>query len=272
MPIFFCSLHRSHTRLRKRPPACFFPSKSTVYLDLINHSLLYNCQSDLDYLRTCYGPSVDILLTPYNGEPSSVHGDDDVPWEATASPIPLSTQQTNFASPEATSGPTSSGSWSPYPGSLGATNDTSPSTAIITPSSQDQNAAALTMPEAAVQDDDVDSVAQVPAPIEFRCPHCPEIKPSRALLNRHINTHTRPYACHCGVNKATQRDLDRHQDTHGKIRRYFCPVAGCPWNVHGIKRGFSRRLDNAKRHLKSHDNHATLFVLREDSQGRLSRV
>ncbi|KAH9224634.1 hypothetical protein DL95DRAFT_452384 [Leptodontidium sp. 2 PMI_412] len=182
-------------------------------------------------------------------------------------------QHTNFASPEATSVPTSSSSWSPSSGSLGATNDTSLSPAIITPSSQDQHATAPTMPDAAVQnDDDKDPVAQEPAPIEFRCPHCPETKPSRALLNRHINTHTRPYACHCGVNKATQRDLDRHQDTHGKIRRYFCPVPGCPWNVHGIKRGFSRRLDNAKRHLKSHDNHATLFVLREDSQGRLSRV
>ncbi|KAH7336255.1 hypothetical protein BKA65DRAFT_552915 [Rhexocercosporidium sp. MPI-PUGE-AT-0058] len=123
------------------------------------------------------------------------------------------------------------------------------------------------MPEAEVRDEEEEegenSVAQAPSPIEFRCPHCPKIKPSRALLNRHINTHTRPYACHCGVSKATQRDLDRHQDTHGKIRRYFCPVAGCPWNVHGIKHGFSGRLDNAKRHLKSHENHATLFVLRE---------
>ncbi|PVH88863.1 hypothetical protein DL98DRAFT_580414 [Cadophora sp. DSE1049] len=128
------------------------------------------------------------------------------------------------------------------------------------------------MPEAEVQDGDEDPVAQVPVPNEFRCPHCPKINTTRASFNKHINTHTKPYSCHCGVSKATQRDLDRHQDTHGKIRRYFCPVAGCAWHVAGIKSGFSRRLDNAKRHLKSHAKHETLFVLREDSQGRLSRA
>ncbi|KAL2069011.1 hypothetical protein VTL71DRAFT_15349 [Oculimacula yallundae] len=146
--------------------------------------------------------------------------------------------------------------------------------------SPDQDPAVSTIPETAVSEDDEDTIvpAPVPAPVPaavpvgFVCPHCQEIKHSLALLNRHINTHTRPYGCHCGVNKATQRDLDRHQDTHGKIRRYFCCVAGCAWDVNGVKRGFSRRLDNAKRHLKSHDNHATLFVLREDSQGRLWRA
>jgi len=93
--------------------------------------------------------------------------------------------------------------------------------------------------------------------------------------SRHIKTHTLPYRCDfrgCSIGKATQRDLDRHKDTHGKIRLYFCPVPGCPWHVDGHKVGFSRRLDNAKRHLKSHDNSQDLSVLREDSQGRLWRV
>jgi hypothetical protein len=93
--------------------------------------------------------------------------------------------------------------------------------------------------------------------------------------SRHLKTHTLPYRCDfqgCGIGKATQRDLDRHKDTHGKIRLYFCPVRGCPWHVNGPKVGFSRRLDNAKRHLKSHANNQDLSVLREDSQGGLSRV
>jgi hypothetical protein len=93
--------------------------------------------------------------------------------------------------------------------------------------------------------------------------------------SRHVKTHTLPYRCDfqgCGIGKATQRDLDRHKDTHGKIRLYFCPVPGCPWHVNGDKIGFSRRLDNAKRHLKSHTNSQNLSVLREDSQGRLCRA
>ncbi|KAK0109848.1 hypothetical protein ONS95_002518 [Cadophora gregata] len=128
------------------------------------------------------------------------------------------------------------------------------------------------MPEAPPQDGEADPVAQGTIQNEFRCSHCPRTFTTRASFNKHINTHTKPYACDCGVSKATQRDLDRHQDTHGKIRRYFCPVASCPWHVAGIKGGFSRRLDNAKRHLKSHVNHKTLFVLREDTQGRLLRA
>ena len=94
-------------------------------------------------------------------------------------------------------------------------------------------------------------------------------------MSRHIKTHTLPYRCDfqgCSIGKATQRDLDRHKDTHGKIPLYFCPVECCPWHVNGSKRGFSRRLDNAKRHLKSHVNYQDLSVLREDSQGRLFRV
>lgn len=97
----------------------------------------------------------------------------------------------------------------------------------------------------------------------------------KQLDSRHIKSHTRPHTCAfpgCRVSKAEQRDLDRHQDTHGKIRLYFCPVARCSYDANGTERGFSRRLDNAKRHLKSHDNHQNMSVLKEDSQGRLSRV
>lgn len=99
---------------------------------------------------------------------------------------------------------------------------------------------------------------------------------TNSSYSRHINTHNLPYKCdfgNCIVGKATQRDLDRHQDTHAKIRRYFCPVTGCPWAVHGDRGGFSRRLDNAKRHMElSHGNDQNMSVLREDLQGRLSRV
>jgi hypothetical protein len=103
----------------------------------------------------------------------------------------------------------------------------------------------------------------------------PQLIVNLPMSSRHIKTHTLPYRCDfqgCGIGKATQRDLDRHKDAHGKIRLYFCPVLGCPWHVNGPKVGFSRRLDNAKRHLKSHANHRDLSVLREDSQGRLFRV
>lgn len=93
------------------------------------------------------------------------------------------------------------------------------------------------------------------------------------VSSRHIKTHIRPYRCsNCGDRFSEQRDLDRHHDKHGKIRLYFCPVVHCPWHVRGDKHGFSRRLDNAKRHLKLHKGLQNLSVLREDSQGRLSRV
>ena len=103
----------------------------------------------------------------------------------------------------------------------------------------------------------------------------PQLIVNLPLSSRHIKTHTLPYRCDfqgCNIGKATQRDLDRHKDTHGKIRLYFCPVPGCPWYVNGPKIGFSRRLDNAKRHLKSHANHHDLSVLREEDQGRLFEV
>ncbi|CAG8956946.1 hypothetical protein HYFRA_00011997 [Hymenoscyphus fraxineus] len=110
----------------------------------------------------------------------------------------------------------------------------------------------------------------------FSCPHCTQRRNTRALINRHINTHEKPYECPtCQKTRATQRDLDRHLDIHGRIRRYFCPVEGCSSSVHGSKGGFSRRLDNAKRHLKSHANKSRdreLRVLREDDSGRLVEV
>jgi hypothetical protein len=93
--------------------------------------------------------------------------------------------------------------------------------------------------------------------------------------SHHIKTHTLPYRCTfqgCEIRKATRRDLERHLDTHEKTRLYFCPVLGCPWHVDGPKGGFSRRLDNANRHLKAHANYDGLSVLREDSEGRLFRV
>jgi predicted RNA-binding Zn-ribbon protein involved in translation (DUF1610 family) len=153
-----------------------------------------------------------------------------------------------------------------------ATGNANPSMPSLTLSrSQSQSTAAYTSPVDR-EGDDEELAEFAPATPEFGCPHCPEKKVSRALLNKHIKTHTQPYRCNCGVGKATQRDLDRHQDRHGKIRRYFCPVSGCAWDIYGVQGGFSRRLDNAKRHLKSHNNSHTLSVLREDNQGRLWRV
>ncbi|CAG8980743.1 hypothetical protein HYALB_00013693 [Hymenoscyphus albidus] len=118
---------------------------------------------------------------------------------------------------------------------------------------------------------------EVSAPASsFSCPHCTQRRNTRALINRHINTHEKPYECpKCHKTRATQRDLDRHLDIHGRIHRYFCPVEGCSSSVHGSKGGFSRRLDNAKRHLKSHANkirEKELRVLREDDSGRLVEV
>ncbi|KUJ13403.1 HET-domain-containing protein [Mollisia scopiformis] len=106
---------------------------------------------------------------------------------------------------------------------------------------------------AGIQDHD-DDFEEATAP-EFRCQYCLAEKSTLGQLDRHIRTHTLPYRCDfqgCEIGKATQRDLDRHMDAHLKIRRYFCPVKGCPWHPNGPTGGFSRRLDNAKRHLKSH--------------------
>jgi hypothetical protein len=117
------------------------------------------------------------------------------------------------------------------------------------------------------------SSSKFPSPV-LTSHHTLQLVANRLSSSRHIKTHTLPYLCNfpgCGIRKATQRDLDHHKDTHGKIRLYFCPVPGCPWHVNGPKVGFSRRLDNAKRHLKSHANN-DLSVLREDSRGRLFRV
>lgn len=192
---------------------------------------------------------------------------------ADAPPNPLSAHDTIVQDPSVASTlPTISRSVSVFSTPAAGTSNASPSMPRLTPSrSQSQSTAAYASPEDGESPDE--ELAQ-PAPIipEFRCPHCPEKRASRAVLNKHIKTHTQPYRCNCGVGKATQRDLDRHQDTHGKIRKYFCPVSGCAWDNHGVQGGFSRRLDNAKRHLKSHNNSHTLSVLREDNQGRLWRV
>ncbi|KAN0119469.1 T-complex protein 11 domain containing protein [Hyaloscypha variabilis] len=238
--------------------------------DLTDPSLLYLSQSELDSYQIWYPESVENLFTHYNGEPCSVNGDDGIPLETAASPVPLTSHDTNVPTSDViSSNPTPSDPWSAFSTPAAKTNDTSPSTVTFTPSgSQSQSTAAYATPAAGNQHSD-DHVEEA---VEFRCPHCSEEKPTLGELNRHIKTHTLPYLCNfpgCRIGKATQRDLDRHKDTHGKTRLYFCPVPGCPWHVNGPKVGFSRRLDNAKRHLKSHANNHDLSVLREDSQGRL---
>ena len=93
------------------------------------------------------------------------------------------------------------------------------------------------------------------------------------FCSRHINTHDRPYKCHCGERRATTTDLKRHQAIHEKTRIYFCSAQQCIYNADGPKVGFQRRLDNAKRHIRTaHKDTEGIHVLREDSQGRLSKV
>ncbi|KUJ23375.1 uncharacterized protein LY89DRAFT_728128 [Mollisia scopiformis] len=193
---------------------------------------------------------------------------------ADASSYPLPVHDSNFDNPDVTSNQSTTSNYISVLPDDGP--ETSPSMPSLTPSrSQTHSTAAYASPEN-TEDGNDEPVQSSPVTFEFNCPHCREKRASRALLNKHIKTHTQPYRCGhqgCAVGKATQRDLDRHQDTHGKIRRYFCPVYGCAYDVHGIQGGFSRRLDNAKRHLKTtHDNSQGLSVLREDSQGRLERV
>ena len=155
-------------------------NNDSVYLPV-----LYFSPSEQDTYRIWYGQSVKHLLTPYNGEPCTVYGDDGVPLETDDSPNSLSTQNTNVWISNANSiNSTPLNSWSAFSTPAGATNETSPSTVAFTPSPvpASQNTAAHSSPALEIEGGEIN--LDVPAPIasKFQCPHCPEQRNARGLL------------------------------------------------------------------------------------------
>lgn len=85
----------------------------------------------------------------------------------------------------------------------------------------------------------------------FGCSECAQTFAKKCLLNRHINTHTRPYRCpfrSCTERRATNRDLKRHMVVHDPVSApaYLCTEQGCMYAVKGFK-----RKDNLKRHMEN---------------------
>ncbi|KAG4418652.1 hypothetical protein IFR04_008188 [Cadophora malorum] len=85
----------------------------------------------------------------------------------------------------------------------------------------------------------------------FTCNFCAQTFAQRCLLNRHINTHTKPYRCRfgdCTERRATNRDLKRHMGVHDPVSApaYLCQEQGCMYAVKGFK-----RKDNLKRHMEN---------------------
>ncbi|KAH7355242.1 hypothetical protein BKA65DRAFT_549311 [Rhexocercosporidium sp. MPI-PUGE-AT-0058] len=85
----------------------------------------------------------------------------------------------------------------------------------------------------------------------FVCRFCAQTFAQKCLLNRHINTHTKPYACpfdSCSTRRATNRDLKRHMIVHDPVSApaFLCTERGCEFSV----KGFNRR-DNLKRHMEN---------------------
>ncbi|PVH80355.1 hypothetical protein DL98DRAFT_532139 [Cadophora sp. DSE1049] len=85
----------------------------------------------------------------------------------------------------------------------------------------------------------------------FNCSFCAQTFAQKCLLNRHINTHTKPYKClfrNCTERRATNRDLKRHMVVHDPVSApaFLCTEQGCVYTVKGFK-----RKDNLKRHMKN---------------------
>ncbi|KAH6722954.1 hypothetical protein BKA61DRAFT_565607 [Leptodontidium sp. MPI-SDFR-AT-0119] len=85
----------------------------------------------------------------------------------------------------------------------------------------------------------------------FACHFCAQTFAQKCLLNRHINTHTKPYVCSfdgCTARRATNRDLKRHMVCHDPVSApaFLCTERGCEYAVKGFK-----RKDNLKRHMEN---------------------
>ncbi|KAF7952244.1 uncharacterized protein EAE97_001741 [Botrytis byssoidea] len=83
------------------------------------------------------------------------------------------------------------------------------------------------------------------APGMFGCEFCPKALPTKGSLNRHRNTHIRPYKCDiCQSGFALRSDLRRHEGKHGSVDpQYMCKWPKCDF------RGSARK-DNLLRHMK----------------------
>ncbi|TEY61121.1 hypothetical protein BOTCAL_0174g00030 [Botryotinia calthae] len=94
------------------------------------------------------------------------------------------------------------------------------------------------------------STASFRVPGTFGCEFCPQSLPTKGSLNRHRNTHIRPYKCIvCQSGFALRSDLRRHEGKHGIVDpKYMCKWPEC--NFKG-----STRKDNLLRHMrKVHSN------------------
>ncbi|KAF7954398.1 hypothetical protein EAE96_005521 [Botrytis aclada] len=89
------------------------------------------------------------------------------------------------------------------------------------------------------------SISSFRAPGTFGCEFCPQALPTKGSLNRHRNTHIRPYKCvTCQSGFALRSDLRRHEGKHGSVDpRYMCKWPQC------VFKGSTRK-DNLMRHMK----------------------
>ncbi|KAK6607770.1 hypothetical protein H4I96_04005 [Botrytis cinerea] len=91
----------------------------------------------------------------------------------------------------------------------------------------------------------ISSTTNFRAPGTFGCEFCPQSLPTKGSLNRHRNTHIRPYKCIvCQSGFALRSDLRRHEGKHGSVNpRFMCKWPECDFKG-------SARKDNLLRHMK----------------------
>ncbi|KAL2066959.1 hypothetical protein VTL71DRAFT_1383 [Oculimacula yallundae] len=108
-------------------------------------------------------------------------------------------------------------------------------------------------------DGDVSDGVESRTPTTFGCFDCPDLVfPSRSKLNRHRNTHAKPYRCvagDCRKSFAQQQGLNRHTQTHhvepnDPAKSYHCLVDSCKYSTTGLLRKRFTRLDQLKAHMK----------------------
>ncbi|KAL2070385.1 hypothetical protein VTL71DRAFT_13411 [Oculimacula yallundae] len=135
------------------------------------------------------------------------------------------------------------------------TNVSSPDTPTPTPTTSSSSSSASSSSFSTPVSTSSSSSASIKI---YTCPFCPSTFPQKCFLNRHINTHTKPYVCphpSCTARRATNRDLKRHMATHDPVSapRFFCEVEGCEFSLTGRGKekgkGFKRR-DHLKRHVE----------------------
>ncbi|KAF4624121.1 hypothetical protein G7Y89_g14053 [Cudoniella acicularis] len=174
-------------------------------------------QEEWDRLRE-FNDSVDWSFFFHHGDLSSGLDNGYNAKEADASPFLQSTQNDYVSTP---SGFTILDEFllnDPMDFRYADTETGSTITPVLQPSpeSQSNRSGSCSTPETAeIKHAPIASSTESPV---YQCPRCSQTRKSKGELNRHINTHNRPFKCHCGESRATRTDLKRHQVKHEKTQ------------------------------------------------------